>query len=179
MGFDELRRFTIGEDATLPVHATPSCLKALEQVFHYAFDGTNRYRGYLKPDPRPVTGPFTLGATTVTPLPCRHGKVETIGYLFSRTGGSPLFAYFPDCKTMSDDVIERLRGVPVLILDALRHTQHVTHLTIAEAIDLVRAIQPGHACFTHFMCEVSHAELEKGLPAGISPAYDGLILRIP
>jgi phosphoribosyl 1,2-cyclic phosphate phosphodiesterase len=177
MGFDELRRFTIEEDASIPVYARPSCMAALAQAFHYAFDGTNRYRGYLKPDPRLIDGPFSLGKTTVTALPCQHGKVETVGYLFS-SGDRPLFAYFPDCKSMDEAVIDRLKHVPVLILDALRITRHSTHLTIEEAIDLSRRIQPGQTWFTHFMCEVSQKAMEKILPPGISPAYDGLSFTI-
>ena len=85
-GFDELRRFTIAEEATMPVYARPSCLEVVERMFFYAFNGENRYRGYLKPDPRPIHGVFQLGDTSVTPLPLVHGKVETIGFLFERAG---------------------------------------------------------------------------------------------
>jgi hypothetical protein len=32
-------------------------------MFDYAFNGENRYRGYLKPFPKPVHGTFHLGET--------------------------------------------------------------------------------------------------------------------
>ena len=98
-GFDELRRFTVEQDHYMPIHATASCLASLERMFDYAFNGENRYRGYLKPWPMPIHGPFKIGETDITPLPVHHGKLETIGYLFSRSG-KKLCAYISDCKSV-------------------------------------------------------------------------------
>ena len=69
MGFDDLRRFTLGADASLPVHAPQDCLDHLAKAFDFAFNGENRYPGYFKPQPFAVDGPFSLGggAITVTP----------------------------------------------------------------------------------------------------------------
>lgn len=175
-GFDELRRFTIPEDVEMPVHATRSCLEVLERMFVYAFNGENRYRGYLKPRPQPVDGPFELGGTHVTPLPVQHGKVETVGYLFSR-GGRPLCAYVPDAKTISEEALEAMRGVDTLILDGLRHTPHVTHMTVQEALAASALVRPRQTWLTHFQCEIMHAVEEPRLPAGAGLAYDGLVLE--
>ncbi|MBK8092296.1 MAG: MBL fold metallo-hydrolase [Verrucomicrobiaceae bacterium] len=175
-GFDELRRFTIPEEATMPVYATQSCLDVLERMFNYAFNGENRYRGYLKPDPRPISGPFQLGGTTVTPLPVQHGKVETIGYLFTRSGRK-LCAYIPDAKTLSDEAMQAIAGVDTLILDALRHTPHLTHMNFTEALAVQAVLRPRQTWFTHFQCEIMPATEEPKLPPGIALAYDGLRLE--
>jgi phosphoribosyl 1,2-cyclic phosphate phosphodiesterase len=175
-GFDELRRFTVAEDRQMPVHATAACMATLCQMFEYAFNGQNRYRGYLKPDPRPINGPFQLGRTTVTPLPVSHGKVETIGFLFQREGRS-LCAYIPDCKELSEGAVEAIRGVDTLVLDALRHTPHPTHLNLPEALAMVAAIHPRQTWLTHFQCEILHARDDSLLPPGVNLAYDGLRLR--
>lgn len=175
-GFDELRRFTVGVDDVMPVYGTAGCLAVLERMFSYAFNGENRYRGYLKPFPKPIHGPFHLGATTITPLPVLHGKVDTIGFLFSR-GGKKLCAYIPDCKTLEPMTMEALQGVDTLIIDALRHTPHVTHMNFEEALEVQREIQPRQTWFTHIQCEIMHAVEDPKLPPGVNLAYDGLKLE--
>lgn len=174
-GFDDLRRFTIPADDFIPVHARPSCLAVLERMFEYAFNGENRYRGYLKPFPKPVHGPFHLGETRVTPLPVMHGKVETIGYLFERQDRR-LCAYIPDAKELQPATWQALEGVDTLILDALRHTEHPTHMNLAESLAVWERVRPRQTWFTHFQCEVLHARDEPFLPDGVRFAYDGLEL---
>lgn len=174
-GFDELRRFTIEEEHSMPVYARPSCLHVLERMFTYAFNGENRYRGYLKPDPRPINGVFSLGSIEVTPLPLEHGKVETIGLLFS-LGGRKLCAYMSDCKVITPEAMQHLAGVDTLIIDGLRHTPHPTHMNWEEALAAIALIKPRDALLTHFQCEVMQSRDEPRLPAGVRMAYDGLKL---
>ena len=176
VGFDELRRFCIGEDQTMPLHGRPAVLADLRRMFDYAFNGQNRYRGYVKPEPHAISGPFAVGATLVTPLPVDHGKVETVGFLFTR-GGEKRLAYIPDCKRLSAVAAEAIRGVGTLALDALRFTEHATHMSFAEATAAARAASPGVTYFIHFGHEVSHARDEGELPGGIKLAYDGLRIR--
>lgn len=177
-GFDEVRRFTIGLDSRMPVHATAPTLAALERMFPYAFDGRNAYRGYLKPEPHEVRGPLAVGDLGFEPLPVQHGKVDTIGWLVSHRD-RPLLAYVPDCKVMPESTIDRIRGIDTLVLDALRRTPHQTHLTFDESIALSAEIAPRRTWFTHFQCEVRHAVDEPTLPPGIRMAYDGLQLCWP
>lgn len=174
-GFDELRRFTIGEEASMPIYARPSCIAILERMFFYAFNGENRYRGYLKPDPRPIDGPFMLGHTQVTPLLVHHGKVETHGFLFSRHG-KKLCAYIPDCKEVTPEALEHLKGVDTLIIDALRFTPHFTHMGWDESKAVHSLVQARRTFFTHMQCEILHARDEATLPPEIRVAYDGLQL---
>ena len=173
MGFDDLRRFTLPADATIPVYANAGCLAVLERVFEFAFNGENRYPSYLKPDPHRLDGPFQLGGTVVTPLPVQHGKVETNGFLFSRAGRK-LAAYISDCKTPLPEAIDAMQGVDTLIIDALRYTPHPTHMSFSEATALAAQVRASRAFFTHFNCDVSHARAEQELPDHIRPAYDGL-----
>jgi phosphoribosyl 1,2-cyclic phosphate phosphodiesterase len=172
MGFDDLRTFCHG-GRDLPIHASPETMRDLERVFQFAFNGQNRWPGYVRPEPHVIAGPFTLGATELTPLPVEHGRTHVNGYLFSRAG-EPLAAYLSDCKVVPDSGIERIRGVRHLIVDALRHQPHPTHMNVAEALALVEKVQPGRAWFTHLCHDLMHAEIEPTLPAGVRVAYDGL-----
>jgi len=177
-GFDDLRRFTVGAEEELPVHASESCLAAVRRMFEFAFNGENRYPGYFKPAPRPFAGAFFVGATEITPLLVTHGKVETHGFLFRR-GGRKLAAYVPDLKSAPPATLEALAGVEVLIVDALRFTSHPTHLNFDEALALAREVGAGRTWFTHFQCQVSHAEAEENVPPDVRLAYDGLVLALP
>lgn len=178
MGFDDLRRFTFEAEQYLPVYAAPPTLQALGRVYEFAFSGENRFPGYLKPAPRPVTGPFALGDTAVQPLPVVHGRVETQGYLFAAPG-APTVAYIPDCKSIPEPTLELLTGVGVLIIDCLRHEPHPTHLTVSESLAVVKRVRPGHTWFTHISHDLGHAAFASDLPENISVAWDGLVLKWP
>jgi len=173
VGFDDLRRFTLGTDAKIDVYARQSVMDDLKRMFAFAFNGENCYPGYLKPVPKVVRGTFPLGKMEVSPLPVQHGKVETIGYLFSYSGRKRL-AYIPDCKVLSDEAAELVAGVETLVVDALRFTPHATHMNFEEALALVDDLKPGRVFFTHFADEVMHARDEVRLPPGVKLAYDGL-----
>jgi phosphoribosyl 1,2-cyclic phosphate phosphodiesterase len=102
--------------------------------------------------------------------------MTTFGYLFSR-GGEPLAAYLSDCKAVPGPLIERICGVRHLILDALRHKPHPTHMNVEEALAVAAAVQPSQTWFTHLCHELMHAELEPTLPAGVRIAVDGLKIQ--
>lgn len=176
VGFDDLRRFTFG-DVELPIHATKACLDDLKRMFDFAFNGENRYTGYIKPAPHEIDGPFRLGNCTVTPLPVTHGKLETIGFHFQMPGG-PGFAYVSDCKTLLPETVEALKDVDVLVLDALRFTSHPTHMNFDEALAAREFLGARRTWFTHFSDEVDHEKAEATLPKGVALAYDGLKLEI-
>ncbi len=178
MGFDDLRRFTVWDEDELEIYATAECMERLWTAFPYIFDGENRYRGYLKISPQEIEGSFSVGDLEVTPLPVIHGKVETIGFLFSKKSGKRLFAYIPDAKELSAETRELIRGVDLLILDGLQPDLHWTHLSIGESIELSRGLGIKQTWLTHFSCRANYASLEPGFPDGVRMAWDGLRLEV-
>lgn len=177
MGFDDLRRFTVGDHVDLPIYAIAPCLERLEASFPYVFDGENRYRGYLKVRPEKIVGPFRIGDLELVPLEVTHGKVETIGFLFQK-GGERLFAYIPDAKTLSEEAVAALQGIEVLILDGLQPEAHWTHLSTSEAVDLAGELGAQETWLTHFSCRSDYTIIEPTLPSGIRMAWDGLVLDV-
>ena len=148
-------------------------MKDLKRVFEFAFDGKNRFPGYVRPEPHIVDGPFFLGETEITPLPVRHGRFEVLGFLLSRSG-EKCAVYLSDCKEVPDDLLDTIRGADVLIVDALRHRPHPTHFSISEALEFSRRVEVRSTWFTHLCHEVAHAPLELDLPPGVRVGYDGL-----
>ena len=92
MGFDDLRRFSHAL-GSMPVYASAETMRDLERVFEFAFNGLNRFPGYLQPVRHLVDGPFELGKTLLTPLPVPHGNSMVNGYLFSRNGSAIVASY--------------------------------------------------------------------------------------
>ena len=176
MGFDDLRVFCHGGH-DLPIYASRETMTDLERVFNFAFNGKNRFPGYVRPVPHLVDGPFQLGETTLTPLPVEHGRAQVNGYLFSRRG-EKLAAYLSDCKRVPECVIETIRGTRVVIVDALRHREHPTHMSVREALDFAAIVQPQQTWFTHLCHELGHAATESELPENVRIAFDGLRLEL-
>ncbi len=173
VGFDELRAFCWRKDAPLPLHATNSCMEVLKRMFGWAFAPENQYKGYVKPDPQVIDGPFFCGELKITPLPVEHAAVETVGFLFEYPGARSV-AYIPDVKRIPDDTMRRVRGVDVLVVDALRPHPHPTHFSVKEALEAIGVAEVAEAWLTHLGHENDHASLEADLPAGVRVSWDGL-----
>lgn len=176
-GFDELRAFCWHTREPLPLHATAGCMAALERMYEWAFSPVQAHRGYVRPDPKLIDGPFFYSNLKVTPLPVLHGGVETVGFLFEVPPARKL-AYIPDVKSIPRRTLELLRGVDVLVLDTLRTAEHPTHFSLAEALAAIEEIGAREAWLTHLSHEFELGELEAGLPGHVHVAWDGLRISL-
>ena len=175
-GIDDLRIFTASNRAPLTVYGPAETLERLRTSFNYIFDATVQpYAGTSKPElvPRALEPGIVerIAGIDVLPLAFDHGHVRVFGYRFGRV------AYITDVKRVPEEARRALRGVEVLVLNALWRRPHPTHLSIDEAVEAAQAIGAGRTYLTHLTHETGHAELAASLPAGIEPAYDGLIVE--
>ena len=86
------------------------------------------------------------------PVPLLHGSLPVLGF---RIGA---FAYLTDCNTIPDVSWPLLRGLDVVVLDALRRKPHATHFTLDEAVAAARRIGASRTYFTHMAHDLPHAE---------------------
>ena len=176
-GIDDLRAITMNREAPMPIYGPSETLAELKAKFRYVFDDEMRpLPGTSKPEGKAhavESGvPFTIDDMEVTPVRVPHGNVTVFAY---RIG--PL-AYVTDAKSLPPDAMDLLRGASVLVINALFRTEHPTHLSIPEAVRAAREIGAERTYLTHLTHDNFHADLEAELPRGITPAFDGLTVRI-
>jgi len=177
-GIDDLRALSVRQGAMLPAYGPAETLAELATKFPYIFDpsitvpvGTSKPE--LKAHVLEAGTSTTIAGISVLPLALPHGAHQVFGY---RIG--PV-AYLTDVKTIPDDAAGALAGLDVLVLNALLPRPHPLHLSIPEAVAAAQRIGARRTYFTHLTHEFTHQALAAMLPAGIEPAFDGLVIDLP
>jgi len=170
-GLDDIRPFNYLLKKNIDIYATERVQDTLRMEFSYIFSEV-RYPGLPQINIHTISNEeFPIGNTTIVPLEIMHYKLPILGY---RIGD---FVYITDAKTVSAETIAKMKGVKVLVVNALQKEQHVSHFNLAEAIDFARKIDAETTYFTHISHNLGlHEVVEKELPENIKLAYDGLTL---
>jgi phosphoribosyl 1,2-cyclic phosphate phosphodiesterase len=173
MGLDDVRRFNVMQEGSIPAFADERTVSDLRRAFSYVFSPPGEKGGGIpQMSLTTITGRFNVGTIGVQPVPIYHGSRPILGFRF----GS--FAYLTDCNRLADDAWDMLADLDVLILDALRHRSHPTHFTVAEALQVVERARPRQTYFTHICHDLPHEATNASLPPGVALAYDGLQFAI-
>jgi phosphoribosyl 1,2-cyclic phosphate phosphodiesterase len=175
-GVDDLRVFSMLTGEPLAVYGSAACIEMLATKFDYVFDqllrpveGTTKPEGELRVL-RPYQ-PVEIAGFEMIPLPVPHGHVEAYGFRLGDLG------YITDAKRLPERTRQELSGVRVLVLNALWFgLTHPTHFNVEEAVEVALEIGAERTYLTHISHLAAHRELERRLPAGIMPAYDGLVV---
>lgn len=170
-GMDDLRNF--GRFGEIDIYAEKNVSEALIRRIPYCF-APNKYAGVPNLKIKEIdTNPFLIEDIEVIPIRVMHYRLPILGF---RIGG---FAYLTDVKTIADQELEKLRDLDVLVVSALRKTEHISHQTLDQAIELIHKVEPKKAYLTHLSHQMGlHDVVNKELEEGISIAYDGMELRI-
>ncbi|WP_194768751.1 MBL fold metallo-hydrolase [Tamlana sp. I1] len=173
MGLDDIRPFYF-KQGDISIFAHKRVLKSLKKRFDYIFATKNRYPGAPSVHVNRIKNkPFKLNDLEVVPIKGKHADLQVFGFRFLD------FAYLTDMKTVSDKEIEKLKGVKILVVNALRTQPHHSHFNLEEALGFIEQVKPEKAYLTHISHLLGfHDEVEKTLPNHVFLAYDGLQLTL-
>lgn len=169
-GIDDIRPFNFRQ-GDLPFYGEERVFTALKQRFGYIFETVNKYPGAPSISMNIIDKhtSFDLGGKTIIPVEVSHAGLPVLGFRVDD------FAYLTDVKTIEREERAKLKGLKVLVVNALRIKPHESHLNLEEALTLVEELQPETTYFTHISHLLGfHEEVEANLPNGVHLAYDTL-----
>jgi len=171
-GMDDIRAFNFRQKRDMPVYATRAVQAALEREFHYVF-AQNKYPGVPAVVLHEISEePFEIDGVTWWPLPVKHRAMPVLGF---RVGG---VAYITDANAIDPLTWSRLEGVDILVLNALRRADHVSHFTLDQALAIARKVGARETYLTHISHQMGlHADVALELPPGVFLAQDRLRVK--
>ncbi len=168
-GVDDIRAFNYLLGRAVDIYAEQRVLDVVKKDYDYAF-ADNRYSGVPRMVTHPIDiSPFNIGELEVIPIRGMHHKLPVLGY---RVGD---ICYITDINHIEQSEIDKIKGVDVLVVNALQKENHISHFTLAQALDLIEKVAPQRAYLTHISHLMGlHEEVELELPEGVFLAYDKL-----
>ncbi|HRG25811.1 MAG TPA: MBL fold metallo-hydrolase [Chitinophagaceae bacterium] len=173
-GLDDVRAYNFFQKMPIDIYADSLMESAIRRDFYYAFADT-RYPGIPELNLISISDePFIVGDIPVIPVKVWHMKMPVLGFRFGN------FTYITDANRIEEEEKNKIRGSEILVLNALRKQQHISHFTLGEAVDMVQELRVPLAYFTHMSHQIGlHAGIEAELPDTIHLAWDGLVLNCP
>ena len=172
-GLDDVRAFNFIMKQHMDVYLTDAVEAAIRREFSYIFSDF-KYPGIpLLNLHRIENQPFELFGETIQPIQVMHYQMPVLGFRIKD------FAYITDANSISETELQKLKGVKILVLNALRREPHISHFTLNQAIDLIEEVAPEKAFLTHLSHQMGlHEQVSIELPANVEIAYDGLTISL-
>ena len=172
-GLDEVKAFNYFNNMRMPVYATPRVQEAIKREFAYIFSNES-YPGIPEVDLFTITDQsFKVNDISLLPIQVMHYFIPVKAYRVNN------FTYITDANYISEEEKEKIKGSEIIVVNALRKENHVSHFTFHEAIKLMEELNPKKAYFTHISHQLGlHDKVSKELPKFIELAYDGLQIEI-
>ncbi len=171
-GLDDLRPVARNLGHAVPLYCTGEVEGKIRTAFSYAFgpEAETLSAGFIPKlrFERIDRAPFRVLGEEITPIPMDHAHFDVLGFRIRDV------AYCTDVSSIPRSSWPLLRGLDVLVLDALRLRPHPAHFSVAQALDVIDQFRPQRAYLTHMCHEIDHEEVSQTLPRGVALAHDGL-----
>ena len=173
-GLDDIRSYNYVQNRKMDLFCNHEARVAIERDYHYIFT-RHIFPGLPEAEIHELTGDtaFRLGSVEVMPVKAMHKDLPVLGYRIGKLG------YVTDANHIDPEEIDKLRGVDVLVINALRKQKHFSHFCLPEALEVIETVAPRRAFITHVSHEMGlYADVSKELPSHVQIAYDGLKVEI-
>lgn len=170
IGLDDLRPFNFRQKINMPIYTSERVLTDLKSRFAYTFaekiyPGVATFDWYLIDK----NSHFTIQDIDIQCIEIMHGALPILGFRFGNV------AYCTDVKSFSETELAKLKGLDTLVISALHHEKHHSHLTLTEALDYIEQLQPRRAILTHMSHQMGLSQaINNILPAHVLLGYDGM-----
>lgn len=169
-GLDDVRAFNYVMQEPVDLFCEERVGRSIVNEFSYAF-ADEKYPGVPEINLKAIddNNTFTAAGLIIQPIRVIHLKLPILGYRIGK------FAYLTDANYISDESYRRLEGVDILVVNALRKEEHLSHFSLREALEVIDRIKPKAAYITHISHQMGfHREVQNELPQNVFLAYDGL-----
>ncbi len=172
-GMDDVRGFNFIQKKAVPIYTSEATLQALKREFYYVFED-EKYPGVPEVQVNIVANdPFEVAGVEVEPIQVMHYRMPVLGFRFGD------LTYITDANYIAEPEMDKIRGSKVLVLNALRRTEHISHFSLIEAIALAKDLGVERTYFIHMSHQIGlHSDVAQELPEGMFLAYDGLEVEV-
>lgn len=177
-GIDDVRALAYRMAKRIPTYMDRPTHEEVANRFHYLFKTPE---GRLHPpilDLQPlldngskieIHGPG--GTITAEFLAVSHGPTPAGGFIFNDK-----IAYTPDVWSISDTELNRLNGIEIWVMDALRYNEHPTHAHADRCMQWIGRTKTTQAVLTNLHIDMDYKTLSAELPGLHKVAFDGMAL---
>ena len=175
-GINDLRSFFIKKRKPIDVYADLKTYKYLKKTFSYCFKTYNKeYPATLnlnKIKKNHIINVMT-GSIKIKPIKVEHGRVNSICYIVNKK-----LAYISDVNKIYQKDYIYFKNLKYLIIDCLKYTNHPSHYSLNESLEMIKLFSPKKAILTNLHTDLDYKKLKSKLPKNVYPAYDGMILDL-
>ena len=172
-GIDDVRPINFLMKQPLNIYGQPRVMKAIRNDYSYAF-ATEQYPGVPQLVLNPIQPePFEVKGVEVIPVKVRHMTLPIFGYRIRN------FAYITDASFISETEKKKLKGVKVLVINALRREQHYSHFNLEQALAVIDEVKPERAYLTHVSHRLGkYVEVSAELPENVFLGIDNQLIEV-
>lgn len=171
-GFDDLKAyFYLYKNRKLPCLMLQEAWEGFKGKFDYLFSSLE------EPYPSPFFswhilqgsgGKVLFEGVEIEYLTYFQGSTKVLGVRVDN------FAYVTDIREYDEELMQRLRGIEILVVSALRPQKTIKNFSLQDALEFANKVSPRKVYFTHMAHEVDYNLIQPTLPSDVYLAYDGL-----
>jgi len=171
-GLDDIRAFNHIQGKHIDIYADKLTCESVTREFYYVFTN-DKYPGIPMFKLHTIDEQaFTVNNITIEPIKVLHYQLPIFGFRVDN------MAYITDANHIEAKELDKMKGLDILIINALGIKKHYSHFNLEEAITIAKYLKPKKTYFTHISHHISHEQCSKTLPKNIELAYDKLTIEL-
>ena len=174
-GLDDVRVLNRIIDRPIDAFATQATLDEIVSRFEYAFrpwEPPGFFRPVLLQCPVEPGAVVQAAGLQIGLFSQDHGFVRSLGL---RIGA---FGYSTDVVSLDEAAFAALAGVDTWLVGCFQRAPHTTHAHLARVLRWAERVGARRTVLTHMGTDLDWAWMRANLPAGVEPAYDGMVLEL-